>query len=119
MQFYSRCSVPEGLRPLVGTWRGKGRGYYPTIKNFEYDEVRLERLRLDFGHCDVDVKCSRYISLALQELTFTHTGKPFLVMVQKTYNPSTKVPMHTETGYLHLVNHGKLLTLTTADPTGV
>lgn len=53
----------------------------------------------------------------LQELTLTHTGKPFIIMTQKTWSPITKVPMHTETGYIHL-RPGNVLTLTACDPTG-
>ncbi len=50
-------TLPEGLHPdlyplawMVGTWRGKGRGDYPTIDSFE------------FAH----------------EVVFNHDGRPFL-----------------------------------------
>ena len=50
-------TIPEGLHPdlnplawLVGTWRGKGRGEYPTIEPFEFE----------------------------QEVVFNHDGRPFL-----------------------------------------
>ncbi len=50
-------TIPEGLHPdlnplawLVGTWRGKGRGEYPTVPAFE------------FSH----------------EIVFNHDGRPFL-----------------------------------------
>ena len=50
-------TIPEGLHPdlnplawMVGTWRGKGRGEYPTIPTFEF----------------------------AQEVTFNHDGRPFL-----------------------------------------
>ncbi len=58
------------LAPLIGTWRGNGRGSYPTIHDFDYRD----------------------------EITFTDVGKPFLHFVQKTWiGPE---PRHTETGYL-------------------
>lgn len=59
------------LAPLVGTWRGKGHGEYPTINDFDYDD----------------------------EFTFSHAGKPFLAFVERTWNASG-TPMHTESGYL-------------------
>ena len=50
-------NIPEGLHPdlyplawMVGTWRGKGRGEYPSIEPFE------------FAH----------------EVVFNHDGRPFL-----------------------------------------
>lgn len=59
------------LEFLLGTWRGSGRGYYPTIDDFSYTET----------------------------LTFAATpGKPFLRYEQKTAGPAG--PMHTEVGYL-------------------
>ena len=50
-------TIPEGLHPdlnplawLVGTWRGKGHGEYPTIKPFQF----------------------------ISETVFNHDGRPFL-----------------------------------------
>ena len=57
---------------LLGTWRGSGRGLYPTIADFTYEE----------------------------ESVFSHTGRPFLVYSQRTWNPETAAPMHSESGFL-------------------
>ena len=50
-------TIPEGLHPdlnplawMIGTWRGKGRGEYPTIEPFEY----------------------------AHEIVFNHDGRPFM-----------------------------------------
>ncbi|KAK9694155.1 hypothetical protein K7432_013546 [Basidiobolus ranarum] len=62
------------ILPLVGTWKGQGKGVYPGITPFEY----------------------------LEEVTFSTVGaKPFLTYVQKTCSvkDATK-PMHGEMGYL-------------------
>ena len=61
----------EPLRVLLGTWRGEGRGVYPTIESFRY----------------------------LEEVRFWHVGKPFLGYEQRTRSPETRLPMHTESGF--------------------
>lgn len=73
---------------LVGTWRGTGRGEYPSIESFQYTE----------------------------ELTFTDVGKPFLHYAQRTWSPAG-APMHVETGYLRLPEDGTI-ELILAQPTG-
>ena len=48
-------TIPENLHPdlmplawLVGTWRGKGRGEYPTISSFEFaQEVSFKHVGKD------------------------------------------------------------------------
>ncbi len=73
---------------LIGTWTGSGRGYYPTIKDFAYQET----------------------------LTFTTIpGKPFFRYEQKTMGPNG--PMHTELGFLRPLDDGKLEFIL-AQPTG-
>lgn len=56
---------------LLGTWRGEGRGEYPSIDSFRYDE----------------------------EVEFWHIGKPFIGYHQRTSQPGTGAPMHTESGF--------------------
>jgi hypothetical protein len=78
------------LAGLVGTWAGAGTGSYPTIEDFAY----------------------------LEELTFSHVGKPFLAMTQRTRHPDTGAPMHTETGYLRMPTPDAV-ELVVAQPTGL
>ncbi|MCE9514503.1 MAG: FABP family protein [Mycobacterium sp.] len=77
------------LRPLIGTWTGVGRGDYPTIEAFDY----------------------------LEEVTFSHVGKPFLAYSQRTRSPAG-APMHAETGYLRVPAPGRI-ELMLAHPTGI
>lgn len=67
-------TVPADVKPLswlLGTWRGEGRGSYPTIDDFIYRE----------------------------ETSFVCPGKPFVAYSQRTWAPDGS-PLHSETGYL-------------------
>lgn len=80
----------ELLAPLLGTWAGRGAGEYPTIQPFEY----------------------------LEEVVFSHVGKPFLAYAQKTKGAADGKPMHAETGYLRVPEPGHV-ELVLAHPSGV
>jgi hypothetical protein len=68
------------LAPFLGTWRGEGRGEYPTIEPFTYGE----------------------------EVTFTHVGKPFLAYTQRTWSLATGAPLHSEAGYWRAGGDGRV-----------
>lgn len=73
----------ELLQPiafLLGTWRGRGEGIYPTIDSFSYEE----------------------------EAAFTHTGRPFLIYSSKTWHPDTRRPMHAENGFIRALEGGRV-----------
>ncbi|WP_144206599.1 peroxynitrite isomerase [Mycobacterium tilburgii] len=80
----------EALAPLLGTWAGRGVGEYPTIRPFEY----------------------------LEEVVFSHVGKPFLAYAQKTKAVADGVPLHAEAGYLRVPEPGHL-ELVLVHPSGV
>jgi len=61
----------ERVSYLLGTWRGEGKGRYPTIDDFAYGE----------------------------EVKFWHDGRPLLFYAQRTWNLETDGPMHSETGF--------------------
>jgi len=77
------------LAPLLGAWSGEGRGDYPTIEPFTY----------------------------LEEVTFGHTGKPYLTYSQRTRSRAGQ-PMHAEAGYLRMPSPTRV-ELVVAHPTGL
>ncbi|OBI60183.1 peroxynitrite isomerase [Mycobacterium sp. E796] len=80
----------EALAPLLGTWSGRGSGFYPTIQPFEY----------------------------VEEVVFSHVGKPFLAYGQKTKAVADGRPLHGETGYLRVPRPGSV-ELIVAHPNGI
>lgn len=77
---------------LIGIWRGRGRGSYPTIAPFEY----FEEATYDPG-----------------------PGKPFIAYRQRTRRAGgAGEPLHSETGYLRPAGHGRA-ELVVAQPTGI
>lgn len=72
------------LEALLGTWRGSGRGHYPTIDSFEY----------------------------VEELVFTtNHHQPLFHYVQKTWkrgaNGEVAEPLHSESGFLRCTPAGE------------
>jgi len=57
---------------LLGTWGGSGRGEYPTIDPFSYDE----------------------------EIVVEHVGEPFLLYRQSSWLSDDREPVHFERGFL-------------------
>ncbi len=78
------------LAVILGEWRGSGTGHYPGISEFDY----------------------------LEEIVFGHAGKPFLTYSQKTKDPSNGQPLHSEQGFLRIIDD-KTLEMVVAQPTGI
>jgi hypothetical protein len=75
---------------LLGAWQGAGKGEYPTIDPFSFEE----------------------------EIRFTHNGKPFLAYTQRTWHPEKKHAMHGEAGYFRPLENGGI-EIVVAQPTGI
>ncbi|KAF9932195.1 THAP domain-containing protein 4 [Linnemannia zychae] len=96
---------PHPLEFLIGTWKGRGKGFYPTIEPFEFFE----------------------------ELTFTKdpAGRPVVAYVQKTRRaiPDSEgaagtlvpgPPLHAESGFIRLPGwSNEKCELILSQPTGV
>jgi hypothetical protein len=80
----------ESLAFLLGTWRGEGKGEYPTIEPFDYEE----------------------------ELRFDHVGDAFLLYQQASWSPDDGGPIHFERGFLRPGEPG-CIELTLAHPIGL
>ncbi len=86
------AGLNAALKPvafLLGTWKGEGAGSYPTIQPFRYRE----------------------------EIRFWHTGKAFLAYAQRTEAADDGRPLHSEMGYLRVVEQDRA-ELIIAQPTG-
>ena len=74
MSTSSETPLHKGLEQisfLLGTWRGQGKGHYPTIDDFTYGE----------------------------EIRLWHDGRPLIFYSQRTWNLENEMPMHSETGF--------------------
>ncbi len=94
---YGAVMIAPALHPsnaalisLLGTWTGSGEGSYPTIDNFSYDE----------------------------ELSFGHSGKPFVALNQRTRSRRSGIPLHAEAGYFRPQSGGSV-ELVLAQPSGI
>lgn len=84
-------SVESPFGFLLGAWSGSGRGEYPTIESFSYNE----------------------------RVTFALSPKGFVAYQQTTSHPLTGAPMHSESGYLRRDATTDSFEFIVAQPTGI
>ncbi len=84
-----------GLLPYVGVWRGRGRGGYPTIEDFDY----------------------------AQEIRISHDGRPFLHYESRAWlieDDGTPIrPSHREIGWWRPVQETDEIEVLLSSPTGI
>ncbi len=76
---------------LLGTWRGSGRGEYPTIDPFRYDE----------------------------EVVVEHVGDPYLLFAQSSWLSGDHAPLPFERGFLRPGTEPREVELCLAHPLGL
>jgi len=81
----------RSLAFLLGTWRGEGRGAFPTVEAFGYRE----------------------------ELVFEHVGEPYLLYQQASWQLPDEEPLHFERGFLRPGTATGSLELCLAHPLGL
>ncbi|HEX7246766.1 MAG TPA: FABP family protein [Actinomycetota bacterium] len=81
----------DALSCLLGTWRGTGRGDYPTIDAFGYGE----------------------------EMTFEHVGDGFLLSSQQSWLAHDGSPLHFERGFWRPGSAAHEVEVTLAHPLGL
>ena len=87
-------ALHEDVAPLaflLGSWRGEGRGGFPTIEPFAYRE----------------------------EMVFEHVGDPFLLYRQESWSLADGTPLHFERGFLRSGEAPGSLELCLAHPLGL
>jgi hypothetical protein len=81
----------SSLAFLLGTWEGGGRGEYPTIDAFDYDE----------------------------EIQIEHVGDPFLLYRQESWLSGERAPLHFERGFIRPGGEPGEVELCLAHPLGL
>lgn len=81
----------DALAPLLGTWRGTGRGDYPTLDAFDYGEW----------------------------MRFEHVGDAFLLSAQRSWLLGDGAPLHFERGFWRPGATSEQVELTLAHPLGL
>jgi hypothetical protein len=80
----------SSLAALLGTWRGRGRGEYPTIETFDFEE----------------------------ETRFWHAGAGFLYYHLRSWAPESGMHLHSELGFWRAGPGGRV-DATLAHPLGL